>query len=101
MIVSALVYPGFLKQAAKTIDGSFFVLPVSVHEIVLVDDKVAESADYLSTELSNMLFCKEVLKPDDCLSEVLYHYDAKANRLETSWEYVRRVAKEKSKTSQW
>ena len=94
---SALVYPGFLKQAAKTIGGSFFVLPVSVHEIVLVDDKVAESADYLSTELSNMLFCKEVLKPDDCLSDVLYHYDAKADRFETSWHYAQRVALNHSK----
>ena len=35
-----MVYPGFLKQAAKTIGGSFFVLPFSVHEIILVDDKV-------------------------------------------------------------
>lgn len=98
---SVLVYPNFLKQAAKTIGGSFFVLPFSVHEIILVDDKVAVSADYLSDKLQDMLLGDEALNHDDYLTNVLYHYDAKANRLETSWEYVRRVAKEKSKTSQW
>ena len=79
----------------------FFVLPFSVHEIILVDDKVAVSADYLSDKLQDMLLGDEALNHDDYLTNVLYHYDAKANRLETSWEYVRRVAKEKSKTSQW
>lgn len=96
-----LAYPGFFEQAAATIGGSFFVLPFSVHEIILVDDKVAVSADYLSDKLQDMLLGDEALNHDDYLTNVLYHYDAKANRLETSWEYVRRVAKEKSKTSQW
>ena len=80
---------------------SFFVLPFSVHEIILVDDKVAVSADYLSGKFQDMLLGDEALNHDDYLTNVLYHYDAKANRLETSWEYARRVAKEKLKTSQW
>lgn len=31
-------YPGFLDQAAKTLGGDFFVLPSSIHEVLLYQD---------------------------------------------------------------
>lgn len=33
-------YPGFLDQAAETLGGDFYVLPSSVHEVLLVSDNV-------------------------------------------------------------
>lgn len=33
-----IAYPGFLEQAAEKIGGDFFVLPSSIHEVLLVKD---------------------------------------------------------------
>ena len=62
---SALFYPGFLEQVAKRFRGKFFILPSSIHELILVPDY---GEDVKVTE-------------EDFLSNSVYNYDAKLHRL--------------------
>ena len=49
MGASVIQYPGFMDQAAEKIGGDFFVLPSSIHEVLLIPydkaDRVFELAD--------------------------------------------------------
>ena len=38
MGASVIQYPGFMEQAAEKIGGDFFVLPSSIHEVLLIPD---------------------------------------------------------------
>ncbi|MCR4727628.1 MAG: DUF5688 family protein, partial [Lachnospiraceae bacterium] len=70
-----IAYPGFMEMAAEKVGGDFFLLPSSVHEVILVPDK--GQMDY--HELEKMV--KEVnatqVELKDQLSDHVYHYDSK------------------------
>lgn len=55
--------------------GNFYIIPSSVHEVLLIPDSLNTPAE----ELSNMLrdVNNEVVKPDEILSYTLYHYSTK------------------------
>ncbi len=88
-----IAYPGFMEMAAEKVGGDFFLLPSSVHEVILIPDK--GNADY--RELENMV--KEVnatqVEPKDQLSDHVYHYDAKEKVFELANKFDARK-KEKS-----
>ena len=73
MGASVIQYPGFLEQAAEKIGGDFFVLPSSIHEVLLVpDDGVA---DYHELETMVRGINKAQVAPKERLSDHVYHYD--------------------------
>lgn len=78
-------YPEFLDQAAETIGGSFFMLPSSVHEFILIKDDGRQKAKDLNKMIRNVN--ETVLEPRDFLSNQCYHYDAKTKVLETGVKY--------------
>lgn len=85
-----LAYPGFFEQAAATIGGdSYYILPSSIHELILLAD------DGISTveELQNMV--REInqteVSESDFLSDEVYHYDAIAKKFENASAYYNRV----------
>ena len=53
-------YPHFLDDAAETLGGSFYVLPSSIHEVLLLADDTSPSL----SELENMVRTIEAAKPD-------------------------------------
>lgn len=62
-----------LKIAEEIFEGSFFILPSSLHEVVLlkyVKEKV-ESYKAMVREIN-----REVVSPEDWLSDQVYYYDA-------------------------
>ena len=86
---SVLAYPEFAEKAAETIGGSFYMLPSSVHEFILIKDDGKPNAKDLNKMVKNVN--ETVLEPRDLLSSQCYHYDAKEKKLETGLSYAQRT----------
>lgn len=79
---SVISYPGVLDQAAKRIGGSYFLLPSSIHEMLLLrDDGVIQVDDLkrLVTEIN----ARDV-SPEECLADNVYRYDQREQVLENA-----------------
>lgn len=76
---SALLYPEVMSKVAKELGDDYYVLPSSVHEVILV--KASEAPDI--QELANMV--REInsaeVAPDDQLADKVYFFDADAKEL--------------------
>ncbi len=93
---SIAAYPDFAEKAAETIGGSFYMLPSSVHEFILIKDDGKPNAKDLNKMIRNVN--ETVLESRDILSGQCYHYDAKAKVLETGLKYNARVQQRKGGT---
>lgn len=90
---SIAAYPDFAEKAAETIGGSFYMLPSSVHEFILIKDDGKPNARDLNKMIKNVN--ETVLEPRDLLSNQCYHYDAKTKVLETGLKYDAKVQQKK------
>ena len=86
-------YPDFCEKAAEAIGGSFYMLPSSVHEFILIKDDGMPKAKDLNAMIKNVN--ETVLEPRDILSAQCYHYDAKNKVLETGLKYANKVQQRK------
>ena len=86
-------YPDFCEKAAAAIGGSFYMLPSSVHEFILIKDDGMPKAKDLNAMIKNVN--ETVLEPRDILSAQCYHYDAKNKVLETGLKYANKVQQRK------
>ena len=86
-------YPDFCEKAAEAIGGSFYMLPSSVHEFILIKDDGTPKAKDLNRMIKNVN--ETVLEPRDVLAAQCYHYDAKAKVLETGLNYAKRTQQRK------
>lgn len=86
---SVMVYPGFLKNAADFIGESFYILPSSIHEILLIPDSAAMPAAYLKDMVKSIN--SEVLEGPERLTDNVYHYDMHENLLEFGEDYDERA----------
>ena len=92
-------YPGFLDQVAEALGGDFYVLPSSVHEVLLVADDGSMELDYLE-EMVRSVNETEV-SPAERLSDNVYHYDSKAHIFENARAFeAREAAKEEILTDE-
>ncbi|MGN0256486.1 MAG: DUF5688 family protein [Eubacterium sp.] len=82
-------YPGFLDQAAKTLGGDFFVLPSSIHEVLLYQDDGTIGRKDLE-EMVQSINESEVA-PADRLSDFVYHYDSKERVFENARSFEARA----------
>ena len=86
---SAMMYPGTLERCAAVMNGDFFVLPSSVHEMLILPDNDKISLDGLKSmvyEVNNT-----VLDQTEFLSNNVYHYDHKEKIFEIADKYVERM----------
>jgi hypothetical protein len=85
-----LAYQDFMDQAAERAGGDFYILPSSIHEILIVPDNGKMGLP----ELENMV--KEVnatqVSPQDKLTDNVYHYDSQAKIFELGEKFVERQA---------
>ena len=88
---SVVSYPDFCEQAAEKLGGSYFLIPSSVHEFILIKDDGTPKARDLNRMIRNVN--ETVLEPRDYLSDQCYHYNAKSKTLETGIKFDK--AKEK------
>ena len=89
-----IFYPEFMDQAADKLGGSFFVLPSSVHEVILLPD----TGDMSFHELESMV--QEInateVQPADRLSDSVYHYDAEEHIFEKAQTHDERMQAKKA-----
>ncbi|MSS15932.1 DUF5688 family protein [Porcincola intestinalis] len=78
MGASVIQYPGFMEQAAEQVGGDLFVLPSSIHEVLLIPDD--GKADFHDLEAMVQSINEAQVAPEERLSDHVYHYD-KTNRV--------------------
>lgn len=76
-----LMYDNFLQDVADKMGEDFYVLPASVHELILLRKSDARMSEW---ELKNMVktINREELEPKDRLTDNVYYYDRKKHILE-------------------
>ncbi len=70
-----ILYPGVLEEvAAERMGGDFYIIPSSVHEVILLPD----DGRLLEENLKEMIFevNRTKVDPEEVLSDNLYYYDA-------------------------
>ncbi|RKM56514.1 hypothetical protein D6853_06930 [Butyrivibrio sp. X503] len=75
-----IFYPGVLKELSERLGGDIFIIPSSVHEVIALkackEDKDGMSLRDIIKEVNTT-----TLEPKDFLSDNLYLYEAKADKL--------------------
>lgn len=92
-----IAYPGFMEMAAEKIGGDFFVLPSSVHEVILVPDN--GTGDFHELESMVQEVNATQVDPRDQLSDKVYHYDSKDKIFELAEKFDARK-KEKDRVEE-
>lgn len=77
---ACILYPGVLEEMVRRIGGSFYILPSSVHEVILLPDTGMESGVEELKELIKDVNSTHVA-PEDVLSDTLYRYDSSQGRV--------------------
>ncbi len=75
----SLFYPNVQQHVADVLDNSYYVLPSSIHETILVPD----SGIYTPKELQDMVKCvnRTQVDPKEILSDSVYFYNRKNKTL--------------------
>lgn len=85
-----LAYQDFMDKAAERAGGSFFILPSSIHEVLIIPD----NGKFDTASLENMV--REVnattVDIEDQLTDNVYHYDADEKVFELAEKFEDRVA---------
>lgn len=87
-------YKNFMDMAAERIGGDFYVLPSSLHEVLLLKDDGRSDIHELES-MVRAVNSTEV-RPEDQLSDNVYHYDAQARVFELAGNYEQRIKDEQS-----
>lgn len=72
-----ILYPGLIEELAEKFDGSIYILPSSVHEVILLADRGRDDPDDLK-EMIRVINETQV-DPEDILSDSLYYFDRVEN----------------------
>lgn len=77
---TVILYPDMLKEIAAKIGGDFYMLPSSIHEVIVI----STGADISEKELKSMVeeVNQNYLLPDEYLSDNIYKYSLAYNSLE-------------------
>ncbi|MCF0185898.1 MAG: hypothetical protein HUJ98_05360 [Bacteroidaceae bacterium] len=84
-----LAYPEFMAQAAEQLNGSFFVLPSSRHEVILVKDDGAIEAESLQAMVCQVNATE--VSAVDKLTDSVYHYDCDSKVFELASDFNDRM----------
>ena len=86
---SVIARPDFLKEATQIMGGDFYVIPSSMHEVIILKDLHEGGIEVLEETIreENMLKVSE----EEFLSNNLYHYDSNNQIFETAEDYEQRM----------
>ncbi|MCC6095155.1 MAG: DUF5688 family protein, partial [Eubacterium sp.] len=84
-----IAYPTFMEQAAKRMGGDFFILPSSIHEVLLLKDD--GKVDFRELEAMVSEINRTQVSPEERLSDFVYRYDAKERVFERASRYEART----------
>ncbi len=68
-----ILYPGVLKQLADREQKNLFIMPSSIHEVILLPDSGCENAKQLKEMVTEVNSTQ--VEPEEVLSNNLYYYD--------------------------
>ena len=86
---AVIAQPDFMDNAAEILEGDFFVLPSSLHEVLLFRDD--GMTDYRGLEEMVRIINETEVQPADRLTDTVYHYDAGERLFETGKEFEDRM----------
>ena len=77
---ATMFYPDVKEKAADLIGGDYYILPSSIHEVILVPDTL----DVKAKDLCEMVkqANRTVVEDQDILSDSVYHYSKDEHRLD-------------------
>lgn len=86
---SVIARPDFFEKATQVMGGDFYIIPSSIHEVIILKDLHQGDIEALETTIwkVNMLKVPE----EDYLSNNLYHYDSSNQIFETAADYEQRM----------
>lgn len=70
---ACILYPGLLKKIAEKKNGSFYIIPSSIHEVLLLDKPGAGSPGEVKMMIHEVN--RQHVAKEDVLSDNLYYYD--------------------------
>lgn len=77
---TCMIYPGVLRTLAEEAGENLYILPSSVHEILLLPESEVEDTQYLQDMIREVNDTQ--VEPEEVLSDNLYFYDRLKNRVE-------------------
>ena len=85
-----IAYQNFMDQAAERAGGDFFILPSSIHELLIVPDNGQMGLRDLEAMVREVNATQ--VAPEDKLTDNVYHYDAQAKVFELGEKFEDRKA---------
>ena len=76
---AVMLYPGFLKEISEKLGRNLFVIPSSVHELILLPDRGYEDVSYLKDMIYEVN--RTQIAPQDVLSDSLYYFDMDSEQI--------------------
>lgn len=76
---AAILYPGMLARAAQQLGGSFYILPSSIHEVILFRDESQSGGEQLHEMIEDIN--RNQLREEEVLSDYAYRYDAATGKI--------------------
>lgn len=86
---ATIVYSDVLKKASK-IYGNYYILPSSVHELVIIPECLDLDLGYIKSNVEQVN--QTILCPEDFLSNNIYHYDHVTDKFEIAENYLARIS---------
>lgn len=83
-----IAYQEFMDQAAEKLGGDFFILPSSIHEILLVKDDGQANFSDLKAMVEEVNATQ--VSPEEKLTDSVYHYDSKEHIFELAEKFEAR-----------
>ena len=68
-----ILYRGLLERFAEKTGKSLYILPSSIHEVILLPEDCVKKADHLIRMVSEVN--RTQLEPEEVLSDAVYYYD--------------------------
>lgn len=84
---TAILYPGLLQEIGEATKSNFFLLPSSLHEVILMKDNGEMSAEELQRMV--MQINRTEVAPQEVLSDEVYCYDYREQKLTMATDPVK------------
>ena len=85
-----IAYQDFMDQAAERAGGDFFILPSSIHELLIIPDNGNMGFEQLQDMVREVN--ETQVAPEEKLTDSVYHYDTKDKIFELGEKFAERQA---------
>lgn len=93
-----IAYQDFMDKAAERVGGDFFILPSSVHEVLIIPDNGQMDLEQLQDMVREVNATQ--VAPEEKLTDNVYHYDSKEKVFELGEKFVERQAEKEADISE-